>query len=406
MAATSESPEFAFRSLLLPFYVPSGLSFVGLGMILPILPLYARDLGAGIVLASFVVGLFGLGNLVFNIPAGLLNSRFDSKRVMLVSLALEVVFIAAAASARSPAILGLYMFFLGGSRTTFFVTRLGFFRSLVPSEFRGRSLAIVGGENRFGKFVGPILGGFIAKGFGYEWALLGCALLMTVAFIAMLVWVPSQPSDSKPEAPGPGSLSRVSTILKENTRTFATAGLAIIVLQLLRTAREVLIPLMGEAKGLDVSEIGLVFGLVFLVELLLFYPAGIAMDRWGRKATAVPCLILFALGLGLLPLAVGFLSLVLAAVVTGIGNGLGSGLNMTLTTDFAPKKNPAEFIGVWRFIVDFGTSGGPFAVGAIAGVLSLGASSVAIAIVGIGGAAVMYFLVPEPLRRQATDHGT
>jgi MFS family permease len=161
----------------------------------------------------------------------------------------------------------------------------------------------------------------------------------------------------------------------------------------------VLIPLWGEAIGLDVSQVGIVFGVMFLVELILFYPAGMVMDRFGRKATAVPCLAVFALGFALIPLTGSYLALIIASIVAGLGNGLGSGINMTLSTDFAPPENPEEFIGVWRFVVDLGTTGGPFVVGAIAAAVSLGVSCLAVGALGLAGAAVMRFLAPEPFAR-------
>ena len=65
---------------------------------------------------------------------------------------------------------------------------------------------------------------------------------------------------------------------------------------------------------------------------------------------------------------------------------------MTLGADFAPPGNQGEFIGVWRFISDIGTSAGPFMVAGVAGVATLGVACVATGGVGLAGAAVMAFL--------------
>ena len=131
----------------------------------------------------------------------------------------------------------------------------------------------------------------------------------------------------------------------------------------------------------------------------LVYPAGIIMDRWGRKAAGVPCLLFLALGLSLLPFAHTLPMLLVAVLVAGIGNGLGSGINMTLSTDFAPAVNPGRFIGVWRFIVDLGTMSGPFLVGAVTGAFSLSGASMIVAGIGFAGAGVMGFFAPEPKPR-------
>jgi MFS family permease len=413
--------EVRLESLVLPFYLPSGLAFLGAGMVMPILALYARSIGASVAGASFIVGLFGLGSLLFNIPAGLIITRLGKRPMILASTLLEGLIGGAIGFLRDPWALGGCVFLLGAVHTVFFVTRLAYFRGLVPAANRGRALALIGGENRFGQFLGPIAGGFIAETFGYRWAFVGYAAFMLVSLVFIVIWVPadhaaapagsgvaghtapsadSGPVGVKTAGTGITSIARTGGILRAHARTFATAGGAIIILQLLRTARQVLIPLWGEAIGLDVSQVGIVFGVMFLVELVLFYPAGMVMDRFGRKATAVPCLVVFALGFALIPLTGSYFALIIVTIVAGVGNGLGSGINMTLSTDFAPPDNPGEFIGVWRFIVDLGTAGGPFVVGVIAAAANLGVSCLAAAALGLAGAAVMRYLVPEPLARK------
>jgi MFS family permease len=396
----------SFRSLILPFYLPAAFVFTGLGMLIPILPLYAKDLGASVAAASFIVGLYGFGNLLFNIPAGLIDSRFNKRKVSLIAISLAVLFVVLPAMVSSVGFLGLCMLLFGAARTTFFLIRLSYFRHIIPARFRARRLAIIAGEYRLGNFIGPIVGGYTAAHFGFERTLFLAALFFFLGFVVMYLWLPSMqsrtecPESSDASVTGLPSMGRIGEVIKENGRVFASAGTAIIVLQLMRTGRQVLVPLLGDAKGLDASQIGLIVGLTFLFELLIFYPAAMVLDRWGRKVVSVPCMIFFSLGLGLFPLAGGFVGITLASMVTGLGNGIGSGLNMTLSTDFAPRSRPGEFLGVWRFIVDFGTSGGPFVVGAVAGVLSLGAASLAVAALGFAGAGIMYFFVPESLKKE------
>ena len=56
------------------------------------------------------------------------------------------------------------------------------------------------------------------------------------------------------------------------------------------------------------------------------------------------------------------LTLLAAAILTGIGNGFGSGIMMTLGADLAPKGSIGEFLGLWRLIGDIGSTGGPLVV--------------------------------------------
>ncbi len=95
-----------------------------------------------------------------------------------------------------------------------------------------------------------------------------------------------------------------------------------------------------------------------VVDVSMFFPAGMLMDRFGRKVAAVPSFGLMALGIGLIPFArsFDFLTLLLVTMIIGFGNGLGSGLMMTLGADLAPPGAAGEFLGFWRLIGDIGQS--------------------------------------------------
>ncbi len=402
--------DFTLKSLVLPFYLPSALAFIGAGMVMPLLAIFARQVGATVAGASVIVGLFGFGSLLFNVPAGLIITRFGKRPVIIVATFCEATLAVILSFARTPLFLGTFVFLLGFSHTVFFVSRLSFFRTLVPLERRGRALALIGGGNRLGQFIGPIIGGFVAQQWGHRYAFLSFAVLLYVSLFFLYRWVPSETGSDEKRIPGSGGAGKsafgsVAKIVGEHRRVFATAGLSVIILQLMRTARQALVPLVGESIGLSVSQVGIVVGIMFLAEVILFYPAGMVMDRWGRKATALPCLLIVSVSMGLLPLASSFSGLAAIVLLAGIGNGIGSGINMTLSTDFAPARNPGEFIGVWRLIVDLGTAGGPFLVGALAGAVSLGGAAVAAAAAGLVGTAVMGLLVPEPLYRPRSSGG-
>ncbi|HEU4598331.1 MAG TPA: MFS transporter, partial [Solirubrobacterales bacterium] len=186
---------------------------------------------------------------------------------------------------------------------------------------------------------------------------------------------------------------------RDHRAVFATAGVASVAIQVLRSSRQAIIPLWGDHLGLDAGQVGVIFGLTSAIDMTLFYPVGIVMDRLGRKWAGAPCLIVMSAGMLVIPLTTGFGGLLAAGLVTGLGNGLGSGINMTLGSDFSPDVGRGEFLGVWRLIGDVGTAGGPMLTGMLTAVASLGAASVATGGIGLAGAAVMIFLVPEPIRR-------
>jgi sugar phosphate permease len=88
------------------------------------------------------------------------------------------------------------------------------------------------------------------------------------------------------------------------------------------------------------------------------------------------------------------------ALLAGSGNGIGAGVAMTLGADFAPEDTRGEFLGIWRFVGDVGTAGGPLVIGLLTGLASLSAASGVVAGLGFAGAYLLARLVPEPLNRQ------
>jgi MFS family permease len=145
------------------------------------------------------------------------------------------------------------------------------------------------------------------------------------------------------------------------------------------------------------SQSGYIFGVSSIIDSVMFPIVGFVMDRWGRKYVGVPAYLILACGFAIIPLANTYTLLMLVGVLVGLGNGLSSGLVLTMGVDFAPRKNPGEFMGVWRLISDIGGASGPSAIGAYAAVVTLGTASVLTAGIGVLGAGILLFLVKETL---------
>jgi MFS family permease len=150
---------------------------------------------------------------------------------------------------------------------------------------------------------------------------------------------------------------------------------------------------------LDVQSIGWIVTLAAAIDMAMFYPAGVIMDRFGRKYASVPSFLIQGIGMALVPLTFSFETLLMATLVIGFGNGIGSGTMLTLGSDLAPKESMGEFLGVWRLIGDAGGTAAPLAVGGVADLVGLAMSALVMGFVGLGAAALLLFFVPETLQR-------
>ncbi|HEY7269717.1 MAG TPA: MFS transporter [Dehalococcoidia bacterium] len=390
--------QFKLSSLTFTVYIPTILFSIGQGAVIPIIPLFARELGSSVAAAALVVSMRGLGQLVFDIPAGVAVSKWGDKGAMVAGTALIALVAIGAALSPSPIALGILVFVMGGGWAFWQVARLAYVSEQVPVALRGRAISMTGGMNRVGNFMGPVLGGALGSAFGLEAAFIAQAVLGLASSACMFLVVAEGEGTENLEMHGIGG--RLAKTVVEHRSIFVTAGFPMMALGLLRQARQVFLPLWGDEIGLSVAQIGVVTSMSFFIDAAVFYPIGSVMDRFGRKWAAVPCLATLALGLLLLPLTSGFVTFLAIAFLTGVGNGFGAGINMTLGADFAPEVGRGEFLGVWRLLADVGQAGGPAVISVITGVSSLAVAAFVSGGIGFAGAAILLAFMPETLKRE------
>ena len=99
--------EFRLRDLAVVAYGPTLVSSIGYGAVTPMLALRARDLGADVGTAAFVVSLFGLGMLLASLPSGAIVARLGERRTLLYGGFIDAVAMVAAARATTVLALGI-----------------------------------------------------------------------------------------------------------------------------------------------------------------------------------------------------------------------------------------------------------------------------------------------------------
>jgi len=389
-----------YDRLLAPIYVPSFLMALSAQAMLILLPLYVLELGGAPAFAALIMGLHGIGILVFDVPAGMLAARFGDKPLMLVGLVSILAGTVALSIVSGLWMLAVFAILIGAGSTAWVLGRLSYITDFCPSAERGRAIAVMAGVNRMGGFIGPVAGGIVAEFFGYPAAFFTAAISAAAALI--LVFFSARKSTLSHDGHGV-SLSTTGRIIRDYAGVFATAGFSSLTLQLMRATRNLLVPLFGVAVGLDAVAVGAIFSFGAAVDMSLFYPVGVVVDRWGRKWTGVPSMVLFAVGLSILPLAQGFYSLLGATLLLGFANGVSTGIVMIIGSDLAPSDQRGQFLGVWRLVSDVGWAGGPLLASVLAEIASLAAASFVVSATGIVGAFVLLFLVPETLRSSTPD---
>lgn len=396
-------------SLVPRVYVQIFTSSVGMGMLVPTLPLFVADLvrdpatgQENITLVGLALGMAALGTLLWTLPSGLLLNRISEWVGQIAGLVVMAAAVMVLALSPPYSVLIVARLLMGAGMGLWALSRMQYMRRVTPRHQRGRIMSLFGGTNRIGMFVGPGVGGTVAGTLGYEALFLIAGACMAVGLIPGLAYRDA-PDNEKVSTQSATSLLRgLGETLMTRRRVLLTAGTGHIFAQAIRSGRPVVLPLYGAfALGLNEQEIGLAVSASAAVDMTLFPLAGYLMDHFGRKFAIVPSFALFSASMALLSQARDFTGLILIGLLIGFSNGIGSGSMLTLGTDLTPSERPGEFLAVWRLVGGIGDMGGPVVVGGVADVFGLMLAPFFVAALGLCGALTFGLFVPETLEKRS-----
>jgi MFS transporter, ACDE family, multidrug resistance protein len=304
------------------------VSFMGIGLVDPILPAISQDLSATPSQVTLLFTSYLMITAVAMLITGWVSSRIGAKRTLLVGLALIVVF--AALAGASDSIGGIVGFRAGWGigNALFIATSLAVIVASATGGFVG---AIILYETALGLgiAVGPLLGGLLGN-VSWRGPFFGVAVLMAIAAIATLVLVEPLPKPAR------------KTGLLEPLKALRHRGLATLSLTAL-CYNWAFFTVLGYAPfpmGLGAIELGFVFtGWGALVAIFSVFGAPRLQARFGIARTLYLNLFLFALTVLVIAIWTTTPAVLITAVIVA---GVFIGVNNTVTTQAVMSISPVE----------------------------------------------------------------
>ena len=180
------------------------------------------------------------------------------------------------------------------------LARQAYVTEVVPYRLRATAMSTLGGVFRIGLFIGPFIGAAVVHFTGL-WGAYAVHIVAAVVAAGVLLSVKDLSTGNdelgrRQDGQGPGR-----QVVREQRSVFATLGIGVLVVSAIRAARQVVLPLWGQHLGLSPSAISVIFGISGGIDMLLFYPAGKVMDRFGRRWVAIPSMTVLGISLILVP---------------------------------------------------------------------------------------------------------
>jgi DHA1 family multidrug resistance protein-like MFS transporter len=337
---------------------------LGFGIVVPILPLFARSFGVGYASAGLLISVFAFTRLVVGPVAGPLVDRFGER--VSAATGVTIVGVSSLLTGLAPTFpLALAFRGAGGAGSALLFTALtSYLMKTVPKARMGRTLGLFYGSFNLGVIAGAPLGGVIAEQFGLASPLFFYSGLLFVAG-AMYLWLVRNPVvAAKPG--GEGDVVQPSGIrhLLRRRAFITTIFLNFSYLWMIAAVFDTLVPLFGQ-EGLSMSPgaIGAVFSVALATELVVLYPAGSAADRLGRRPVVIPSMAALAILVSTLGLAPTPLILAGLMALLGIASGFAGVPPGAMLADVAPGERTGTAVGIFRFAGDVGFVLGPLVGG-------------------------------------------
>ncbi|OBG39386.1 hypothetical protein A5672_14935 [Mycobacterium alsense] len=318
------------------------LDYASLMVVMPLLPLWSRHLGATPVLLGALLTTYAAAQLACMPALGALSDRYGRKPVMVTSLALSATSFALIAVADSLPVLFAARI-VGGPGASIVGAAHAIVSDRVPTARQARAMGCLGAAVGAAHAVGPALGGALTH-FGPSVPMWVAAALSAGNTVITWALLPETRRGSEPDT------SRAPTLrwreLLRDRRIRELTAIALILGCVTATLETVLVLFVHRTLGWGQSPIAWLRAYHGAVAIIVqLWIIGRCAARFGERRVALGALAVTGVGLVVLGLGATAVPILLAVGFIAIGTGLISPLLATLFSFASPPSNRGAVLG-------------------------------------------------------------
>ncbi len=358
------------KSALGVIFLTTFLDLLGFGLIIPILPTFAEDLGASEMQIGFIAAIYALMNFSFSPFWGRMSDRHGRRPIILVSILVTAVAYLIFSQTETLLILIISRVFSGIGSANIGAAQAYIGDISEPSN-RAKSMGILGAAFGLGFVFGPPIGGFLKADFGIEILGFVVAGLSFMNFIVAYFFLPESLKVKNKDAKRSNIITGIVTQLKrpEVSKLFFINLLFISAFSMMQVTA---VLLWSDHSFFNEKQIGFVFMYIGLSSALVQgLLVGRIAKRFGEKQMLTIGLTLLAIGLFAMPFFQDDLFIPWELVAIGLialANGFINPALMSLITKVAKPNELGQLTGLYQSFGSIGRVLGPAIGGAIYGI--------------------------------------
>lgn len=348
------------RSPLLIVLFTIFLDLLGFGIVIPLLPFFAKDLGASPIEVGLLMTAYSGMQFLFSPLWGRLSDRVGRRPILLVSIAANCLAMLLFAASSTLTLFFLARAFAGMANANI-GTAQAYVADIMPGEDRAKGMGLVGAAIGMGFVLGPALGGLLAP-LGNTAPALAAAALSALNLVLALLLLPESLAPEAREAARARRSSRLRTFIAAlDHPLLPLLFLLFFLLTVAFSQMEATFALFTEARfEYGTAENGYLFA--FIGVALALVQGGLVgpLRRvLGEAAMLLGGTVLLSAGLLWLAQVQGIAGLLGACVLLAIGHGISNPALSTLVSRQAAEHAQGQVLGVNQSMASLARVVGP-----------------------------------------------
>jgi MFS family permease len=296
---------------------------LGLGILGPILPLYANDLGATMTQIGLLTSAWSLSRLIFTAPMGSYADRSSKKRVIMIGLGIYcAVSVCYAFAWDFPSLISVRILHgMGSAMAMPVATAYG--AEISPKGKEGQYMGVLSLAMMAGFAFGPFLGGTLTDYASKEAAFFVMAGLTGVSLLLAIFFLPDVEFNTKKRVSGSFRAifkNRILVVMVWNSFVTTLAMASIFGFLSMYLSQ----PLSAGGMELPLSTIGLVLSVGQAVSASLQREFGKLADKYNKRTIIITSGIIGSIGILIFPLMTNTVGIFASQLIFICGLTLGA----------------------------------------------------------------------------------